>query len=120
MSLAIALIAATPAFAEPAMTETPSVMRRAPLAAAHAVQRVPAHAQIDLGSCAAGWCEASWRDRAGYLPARAISGPPADFSTTSPVVAGGRSVGIGAPPVEGGGVTWSGPYVGANWGWQRW
>ena len=62
---------AVPAFADPAMTTAPVVMRRAaPSPKARIVQSIPANARIDLSHCSRDWCYASWRDGS------AMSGPP--------------------------------------------
>lgn len=67
---------AASAAADPAITGAAAAMRDAPSARARIVQRVPAHAEIDVNQCRRDWCYASWRDRFGYLPAAAIDAPP--------------------------------------------
>lgn len=66
-------LAAGAAAAHPAMTAFETTMRAAPSGHARPVQRIPAHAQIDLGSCSDSWCHASWRDRDGFLRVEAIA-----------------------------------------------
>ncbi|MGA7198870.1 hypothetical protein [Roseiarcus sp.] len=109
---------AAPCYAEPAITTVPAAMRRAPNAHSHIVQTVPANAQIDLGTCSAGWCSASWRNLFGYIPAFAVAdaGPPMIASPPPPVV-------VAAPPiVVAPAFQWGGPYVGGGfgYGWGRW
>ncbi len=56
---------AAPAFADPARTTAPVVMRAAPSPKARVVQSIPANAQIDLTHSPRDGCYSSWRDRCG-------------------------------------------------------
>jgi hypothetical protein len=76
-------LAASAAFAHPAMTGDPTTMVAAPSSHARVVQEIPPHAQIDLGECGERWCAASWRNMDGYVRVEAIApndaplaGPP--------------------------------------------
>ena len=60
------------AAARPAMTAEDATMRAAPSRHARVVQRIPAHAQIDVSDCGEDWCAASWRDMDGYVRVEAI------------------------------------------------
>ena len=113
LSVSVTLVA--PAMAELAMTGGPVVMRAAPTRKAGVVQRIPGSAEIELISCARGWCHASWRGRFGYIPSEAVVlGPPPatlpgdelppPFVNVQPTYV--------TPPVW----SWQGPYVGANFG----
>ena len=75
-TLALCAGCAVPAFADPAMTTAPVVMRAAPSPKARIVQSIPANARIDLSHCSRDWCYASWRDRFGYVRAAAIAAAP--------------------------------------------
>jgi hypothetical protein len=86
-------------------------MHRAPSVHSHIVQEIPANAQIDLQTCAAGWCYASWRNLFGYIPAASVAGEPPPLVARPPVVVA-PSVVVG--PTWG----WGGPYIGFGWG--RW
>ena len=66
-------IATGVAAAHPAMTAEPATMRAAPSSHARVVQRIPPHAQIDLGECGDRWCAASWRDLDGYVRVETIA-----------------------------------------------
>jgi hypothetical protein len=115
-----------PSFADPAITTAWSNMRSAPSAHAHIVQGVPANAQIDLQTCGANWCHASWRNLSGYIPAFAVAQagpPPGDVAAPPPAVVAAPPVVVAAPPiVVGPAWGWGGPYVGGGWGygWRRW
>ena len=65
-------LAAGLAFAHPAMTADDTIMRVAPSRHARVVQRIPAHAQIDVADCGEDWCAASWRDLDGFVRVQAI------------------------------------------------
>ena len=65
-------LAAGLAFAHPAMTADDATMRAAPSGRARVVQRIPAHAQIDVTDCGEDWCAASWRDIDGFVRVEAI------------------------------------------------
>jgi hypothetical protein len=115
---ALCLGSAAPAVADPAETIAPTIMRAAPSAAARVVQRIPAHAEIDLSSCSGAWCRVSWRDRFGYVRAEAVAvgsyAPrPAYYSYYGPRYYWGPPV-VVAP-----GWGWGRPY-GYGWGWRRW
>ncbi len=105
-----------PSLADPAETAIPATMRRLPSVKSRIVQRIPANAEIDVSHCAGGWCYGSWRNLFGYIPARAVAaGPPPD--------GGFPPVAMAPPPVVvAPAFGWSGPYVGATWGygWRRW
>ena len=113
------------ALADPAMTTTQSSMRREPAPHSRIVQTVPADAQIDVQSCAGGWCYASWRNLFGWIPAYAVAdaGPP-PYPVAPPPVAVAPPVVI-APPVvvgPGYGYGWGHPYGwggGYGYGWRR-
>jgi SH3-like domain-containing protein len=77
-------LAASAAFAHPAMTGEDATMRAAPSSHARVVQHIPAHAQIDLGECGELWCEASWRDISGYLRVEAIAANDAPLGGPEP------------------------------------
>ena len=113
-----------PALADPAITTTLSSMRREPAPHSRIVQTVPANAQIDLQSCAGGWCYASWRNLFGWIPAYAVAQggapsygvAPAPYPVAPPVV-------IAPPPVVVGpawGYGWGHPYGwgGYGYGWR--
>jgi hypothetical protein len=106
----------TPGLAEPAQTAIPATMHSLPSVKSRVVQHIPANAEIDVSSCAGGWCYGSWRDRFGYVPAGAVAvGPPAG--------GGFPPVAMAPPPVVvGPAFGWGGPYVGGAWGygWRRW
>lgn len=76
IALGAAALAIGPAFATPALTATPTIMRASPSARAAAVQAIPANAEIEVDGCGKVWCHASWRSRAGYVGVAAIA-PPA-------------------------------------------
>jgi hypothetical protein len=66
-----------PVVAELAMTGAPVAMRAGPAGSARIVQRIPASAEIEVGKCARGWRQASWRNGSGYIPCEAVVlGPP--------------------------------------------
>lgn len=60
------------AIAHPAMTAYDTTMRAAPSAHARVVQKIPGHAQIDIGECGDVWCAASWRDINGFVKVDAV------------------------------------------------
>ncbi len=99
-----------PSFAEPAQTMAPATMHKLPSVRARVVQLIPANAEIDVSSCTAGWCYASWRNLFGYIPADAIVAGAAPLAAAPPPVV--------AAPAWG----WDGPYFGVGWGygWRRW
>jgi uncharacterized protein YraI len=81
------VLAAGAAAANPAMTAYGTSMRAAPSSRAHVVQRIPPHAQIDIGDCGARWCSASWRNIDGYVRVEAIAantGPLAPAAAPPP------------------------------------
>ena len=99
-------LAASAAFAHPAMTGDPTTMVAAPSSHARVVQEIPPHAQIDVGECGERWCAASWRNLDGYVRVEAIApndaplgGPPGP----PPVVVGGPVI---VAPVFGYGYYW--------------
>lgn len=115
LGICAACAMAYPALAELAMTGSPVTMRAAPSGKAAAVQRIPASAEIELSTCRRGWCQASWRHLAGYIPAAAVvfgpppatlpgAGTPPPFVDLQPTYV--------APPVW----RWTGAYVGTNFG----
>ena len=83
--------------ADPAVTVFPASMRAAPSPHARIVQRIPANAQIDLGSCSDNWCNASWRDIFGYVPVQAVEAAayqaPRPAIVPVPVIIGGYGYG---------------------------
>lgn len=87
------------------MTDYETSMRAAPSARAHVVQRIPAHAQIDLGTCGERWCSASWRNLDGYVRVEAIG------ANTGPL-AGPRPYGYYGGPYPYGGPVVVGPVFG--------
>jgi uncharacterized protein YraI len=108
---------AAPAFADPARTTAPVVMRAAPSPKARVVQSIPANAQIDLSHCSRDWCYVSWRDRFGYVRADAVAAAPYDAGPP-----GYDGPGYYGPPVV---VDpwwgWGRPfYYGYGWGGHRW
>jgi hypothetical protein len=93
-----------PALADPAMTSAATTMRAKPSAKGAVVQSIPANAQIDVSNCGAAWCYGSWRNRFGYVSARAVApagGPPPD-------------VAYGPGPIYPPAYGWS---YGWGWGW---
>jgi uncharacterized protein YraI len=99
LTLASAIcLAASAAFAHPAMTGDPTDMRAAPSSHAAVVQQIPPHAQIDVGECGDRWCAASWRNLDGYVRVEAIApndaplrgppGPPPPIVVGGPVIVG--------------------------------
>jgi hypothetical protein len=120
---AVALTAGSAA-ADIVWTSAPSLMRRAPNPASRVVQEVPPSAQVDVRGCFDGWCRASWRHRAGYIPAYAVSGAPAPMAVAPPppgvyapppIVYAPPPVVVVAPPPPPGPV-WGGPFVGVGFG----
>jgi hypothetical protein len=114
LTAGLCLCFVAPGLADPAQTAIPATMRRLPSVKAHIVQHIPANAEIDVSSCAGGWCYGSWRNLFGYIPARAVEAGP-------PVAMGPPPFAV-APPVVGPAFGWGGPYAGASWGygWRRW
>ncbi len=115
LGICAACAMACPALAELAMTGAPVTMRAAPSGKAAVVQHVPASAEIELSTCRRGWCQASWRHLAGYVPADAVvlGAPPATlpgeempppFVHVQPTWA--------TPPAW----RWTGGYVGTDFG----
>jgi hypothetical protein len=105
------VLAAGAAAASPAMTAHRTSMRAAPSSRAHIVQRIPAHAQIDISDCGEYWCSASWRNLDGYVRVEAIAantGPLAPAAAPPPY---GYGYGYGGP-YYGSGPYYGGPYVG--------
>jgi uncharacterized protein YraI len=87
-ALACALsLAASAAFAEPAMTAVATTMRAAPSPRARPVQQIPANAQIDVGECGERWCEASWRGIEGYVRVEVVAPNDAPLYRPPPAVA---------------------------------
>ena len=91
------------------------------------MQSVPANAEIDLQNCTGEWCFASWRNRAGYIPAFAVgeAGAPQGFAmepAPPPVAMGPPPVVVDTPVYVAPAYGWGGPYVGFGWGygWRRW
>jgi uncharacterized protein YraI len=118
LSLSLALAFAAPAFADPARTTAPTIMRAAPTPKARIVQRIPANAEIDMSYCSRDWCYASWRDRFGYLPAAAVAAAP--YATGAPGYYGPDYYDYGPPVVVGPWWGWGRPfYYGYGWG-HRW
>ena len=66
------LLLAGAASAHPAMTVYDTTMRAAPSGHARVVQRIPAHAEIDVGDCGDVWCPAAWRDIDGFVRVDAV------------------------------------------------
>ena len=113
---------AATSFADPAETAFPATMRKMPNVKARVVQHIPANAEIDVSHCAGGWCYGSWRDRFGYIPARAVAAGPPPEGGFPPAAMGPPPVAVAPPVVVGSAFGWGGPYVGATWGygWRRW
>ncbi len=109
LAFGLCLGLAAPAFADPARTTAPIVMRAAPSPKARIVQRIPANAQIDLEHCAQYWCYASWRDRFGYVPANAVAASP--YASGVP--------GYYGPDYDYGPGYYGPAIVGPSWGWGR-
>ncbi len=82
------------ALARPAITIAPATMRAGPTMRSPVVQQIPDNAEIDVVSCSQYWCNASWRNMPGYIPANAVAFQPAP-----------------PPPV------YAPPVVVAPWGW---
>ena len=84
------LLVPTLALATPALTNAPTTMREAPSAHSRVVQSIPANAQIDIEGCGRYWCNASWRNIDGFVPANVVSagGPPVYNAAPPPVVFG--------------------------------
>lgn len=118
LAAGVSLSLVAPSLADPAQTLTPATMHKLPSVKSHIVQHIPAAAQIDVSSCAGGWCYGSWRDLFGYIPAGAVAGgpPPVEVAPAAPPLVVAPSVVVG--PTWG----WGGPYVGGGWGygWRRW
>ena len=113
LAAGLALAFAGPSFANSAMTGAPVTMHAAPSGRSHVVQRIPANAEIDLSTCAHGWCRASWRRLVGYIPAEVVvrGPPPATLPGNEmppPVVYAPPT--HATPPVW----RWDGPYVGVG------
>jgi hypothetical protein len=72
LGLGVFIAFVAPAVAELAMTGEAVKMRTTPTGSAGVVQRTPQSAEIDVEKCARAWCRASWRGRAGYVPAQAV------------------------------------------------
>lgn len=70
---AIIAFSAGSAWADPAITISPTFMRAEPDSRAAIVQVIPANAEIDVSDCATVWCAASWRRLAGYVRMSALS-----------------------------------------------
>ncbi len=104
------------AHASPALTRSATTMYATASTRAHVVQSIPANAEIDLDHCDRAWCYVSWRDRAGYVSARALDSTPPDFPVAGPGPYGPPPPPPLAPPPYG---YWGGPYVGWGWGWHR-
>jgi uncharacterized protein YraI len=104
LTFGLCLGIAAPAFADPARTTAPTVMRAAPNPTARIVQRIPANAEIDLSHCSRHWCYVSWRDRFGYVRADTVAAAP--YAAGAP---GYDGPGYYGPPVV----------VGPWWGWGR-
>ncbi len=106
LAFAASALLAGQALAEPALTASATIMRNAPGPKAGIVQSIPARAEIDLSHCQKDWCYASWRDRFGYISARAVAAGPEG---------GPVAYGYGLPPpfVEGPPVY----PVYRTWGW---
>jgi len=111
----VACTLAGPALADLATTGAPVAMRAAPSGKAEVVQRIPRSAEIELGKCARGWCQAVWRGRPGYIQAAAVvfGASPATLSGNGmpPPVLNAAPAPV-APPA----FRWTGPYVGTNFG----
>ena len=102
------------ALASPALTTSATTMRASPNARASIVQAIPANAEIDLNHCSRSWCYASWRDRFGYISARAVAagpdGEPGDYPVEPPPFA--------AAPDDPPHFAWGpGSYWGPGFGW---
>jgi hypothetical protein len=115
LGVCIAAVLAGPAVAELAMTGAPVAMRAGPSEKAQIVQGVPASAEVEVAKCSRGWRQASWRNRSGYVPCRAVVlGPrPARLpgNEMPPPVVNAPPTYV-TPPVW----RWSGAYVGGNFG----
>jgi hypothetical protein len=115
LAAGLCFVFAPPRLADPAMTGAPAKMRAAANGKARVVQQIPANAEIDLSSCAHGWCYSSWRNLFGYVPAQVVlRGPPhatAPGNELPPPVVDGPPASTG-PHAWG----WSGPYVGVSGG----
>ncbi len=108
-----------PALADPAITVSPSNMRRAANPYSPVVQPVPANAQVEIQSCRGGWCYGSWRGLYGFLPSFAVAQggpPPPGFAPPPPPLAVTAPVVVAPAPVY----HWGGPYVGFGWGYSHW
>lgn len=109
---------AAPAFADPARTTAPVVMRAAPSPKARVVQNIPANAQIDLSHCSRDWCYGSWRDRFGYVRADAVAAEPYEAGPPPGYYGPGY---YGPPVVVDPWWGWGRPfYYGYGWGGHRW
>ena len=106
------LLLAGAASAHPAMTARDTTMRAAPSGHARVVQRIPAHAEIDVGDCGDVWCPASWRDIDGFVRVDAVG--PSD----APLVERGPGPYYGGPYYYGGPVI-VGPAFGFGF-YRRW
>ncbi len=101
------------ALASPVMTTVPTLMRSAPNGHASVVQRIPAHALIDVTGCSKIWCSASWRDIPGFVRSSTVSAadaPPIIYADEPP--APPPPAVVVAPPiiVAPFGCCWGGPY----------
>jgi hypothetical protein len=101
--------------AELAMTGAPVTMHVGPTGRARVVQRIPEAAEIDLETCAHGWCRASWRGRFGYIPAEAVvlGPPPATLpgNEMPPPFVNMQPTYVTPPAWR-----WTGPYIGGSFG----
>ena len=117
------VVLAGPAFADPAITVAHSTMRQAASPYSRIVQAVPANAQIDIQSCAGGWCYGSWRGLYGFLPAFAVRGgpppapPPYGFAPPPPPLVVTAPVVVAPPPRSGAHPTWGSAW---GYGWRGW
>ncbi len=118
---ALCLGLAAPAFADPAHTIAPAIMRATPSVGARVVQRIPANAQIDMSNCTRSWCYVSWRNLFGYVPAGAVAASP--YASGAPGYYGpGDYYGPGyyGPAIVDPWWGWGRPYY-YGWGWgHRW
>lgn len=111
----IAVALALPSLAEHAMTGAPVAMRGSPSGKAQIVQRVPANAEVEVGTCARGWRQASWGSRSGFVSCGAVVVDPPHLPLAGP----GMPPPAVYPPPAGPppAFRWTGGYVGAGFGW---
>jgi hypothetical protein len=100
-AFALVLVAGA-ASADPAMTAYGTSMRAAPSPRAQIVQRIPGHAQIDIGDCGERWCSASWRNIEGYVRVEAIDANTAPLAPAAAPAPAYGDYGYGAPYSYGG------------------